>query len=310
MLDSTFYALGSKVSFNKALKHFFTVSEVVDGVETKENLADMLNLQLDEEEIMPDQVLPIVGAVIKDKFKYTYEAFDIPVTISDFTKIADVTSKWTALDLVIVYFNPNGSVFVINPKNENHWNKVRELSSDHLIVIYTKYLKSEEGNEKIEKESIKQMESLLVGKDVLTNKDFIDTAFKPKAKPVQPVQTPQQVAAVAAGGSRRSTPKYSVQVTNELFHNGNVESWKKIIESFKLSHPGLDVIVYYEGELINDLNSLFKWGKVKHHGLIFFQVVGENIKDVSKLQKYLFEGASSRFEQFLHGAVGSVLNLF
>ncbi|MBN1501471.1 MAG: hypothetical protein JW982_15020 [Spirochaetes bacterium] len=309
MFDSTYYTLGSKANFNKALRHFYKVSEVVDGVDTRENLADILNLELDEEEVQSAQILPIVGAVIKDKFHYTYEAFDIPVTINDFTKIVNVTSKWTALDLVIVYFNPNGSVFVINPKNENHWNKVRELSSDHLIVIYSKYLKNEDGNDKIEKESIKAMEALLIGKDVFANKDFIDASYKPKAQPVQPPQPVQQMAAVG-GGQRRSTPKYSVQVTNELFHNGNVESWKKIIESFKLTHPTLDVIVFYEGELINDLNSLFKWGKVKHHGLIFFQVVGENIKDVSKLQKYLFEGASPRFEQFLKGSVGQVLNLF
>ena len=41
-----------------------------------------------------------------------------------------------------------------------------------------------------------------------------------------------------------------------------------------------------------------------------FQVVGENIRSVSKLQKYLFEGASPRFEQFLKVDVGRILNLF
>jgi len=111
-------------------------------------------------------------------------------------------------------------------------------------------------------------------------------------------------------GKRRMTPKYSIQVTNELFHNGNVEAWKKIVESFKASHPDLDVMIFYENEVINDINTLFKWGKVKSGNLIFFQVVGENIRSVSKLQKYLFEGASPRFEQFLKLGVGKVLNLF
>ncbi|MGL4369455.1 MAG: hypothetical protein ACRCUT_07270, partial [Spirochaetota bacterium] len=114
----------------------------------------------------------------------------------------------------------------------------------------------------------------------------------------------------APAGKRSATPKYSVQVTNELFHNGNVEAWKRIIESYSHSYPGTEVVIFYENELINDINSLFKWGKVKHGGLIFFQIIGDNIKGVSKLQKYLFEGASKRYEQFLHGSVGSVLNLF
>lgn len=113
-----------------------------------------------------------------------------------------------------------------------------------------------------------------------------------------------------AGGARNLTPKYSVQVTNELFHNGNVEAWKNIIESYETAHPGCKVIVYHEGELIQDLNSLFKWGKVKHGGLIMFQVAGNTIKNVSRLQKYLHEGASKRYESFTKHDLNRTLNLF
>ncbi len=148
---------------------------------------------------------------------------------------------------------------------------------------------------------------MIAGKDVFINKDFIDQTVAPKAAPQRPAA---QAAAAAAAGQRRMTPKYSVQVTNELFHNGNVEAWKRIIESYKVTHPDLEVRIFYENELINDINTLFKWGKVKTGGLIFFQASGENIRNVSKLQKYLFEGASPRFEQFLKLGVGKVLKLF
>ena len=106
------------------------------------------------------------------------------------------------------------------------------------------------------------------------------------------------------------TPRYGVLVTNELFHNGNVESWKRIIESYKAKYAGLDVLIWYDNEKINDINTLFKWGKVKHGTPIMISVVGDDIKDVSKLQKYLFEGASPRFEAFLKGAVNRTLDLF
>ncbi|MFN3247226.1 MAG: hypothetical protein ACK42K_11055, partial [Leptonema sp. (in: bacteria)] len=79
---------------------------------------------------------------------------------------------------------------------------------------------------------------------------------------------------------------------------------------YEAKYPDCKVIVYHEGELIQDLNSLFKWGKVKHGGVIMFQVIGENIKGVSRLQKYLHEGASPRFESFLKKDVNKVLNLF
>ncbi len=122
----------------------------------------------------------------------------------------------------------------------------------------------------------------------------------PTAKPAAPAIKP----------GARMTPMYAVPVTNELFHNGNVEAWKRIIESYKAKHVGLDVLVYYDGERISNLNALFKWGKVKHGSVIQFAVTGENICDVAKLQRYLAQGASLMYEAFLRGPVNGVLALF
>jgi hypothetical protein len=124
------------------------------------------------------------------------------------------------------------------------------------------------------------------------------------------VQAPVAVAAPVQRPGARMTPMYAVRVANELFHNGNVEAWKRIIESYKVKHQDLDVMVYYDGERITNLNALFKWGKVKHGSVIQFAVVGENICDVAKLQRYLAQGASSMFEAFLRGPVNGVLPLF
>ncbi|MDR2103259.1 MAG: hypothetical protein LBP42_04045, partial [Treponema sp.] len=108
----------------------------------------------------------------------------------------------------------------------------------------------------------------------------------------------------------RMTPMYSVVVQNELFHNGNVEAWKRIVASYNAKYPELQVYIYYEGERIMDINSLFKWGKVKHGSAIQFAVAGSDIKDVAKLQRYLIQGASNQFEAFLRGSVSNVLKLF
>lgn len=130
---------------------------------------------------------------------------------------------------------------------------------------------------------------------------------QPSAKAAAPA-APQPPAGPKPGS--RMTPMYGVLVTNELFHNGNVEAWKRIIDSFKVKHPDLDVLVYYDGERIVNLNALFKWGKVKHGSVIQFAVAGENICDVAKLQRYLAQGASPMFEAFLRGPVNGVLALF
>lgn len=301
-MESTYYSLASKNNFNKALRHFFTVNDVVGEIESRNNLADVINEELDAGEIAVDQILPIVGAVIRDKFNYSFDSFSIPVVVTDFQKIVDETVKWTALDIVLVYYNPSGEIMLINPNNIDHWARTRELAVDQLLVIYVKYLK--EDNIKLEKEAIHAVEEMLSGRDSFRNKQFIDSTIVPKT----PVQ--RQEPSEAAKGKKNMTPKYAVRVSNELFHNGNVEAWKKIIESYKVKFPDLEVYIYHENELINDINALFKWGKVKHGDSILFQVGGEEIRGVSKLQKYLFEGASHRYEQFLKINVGKVLNLF
>ena len=139
-------------------------------------------------------------------------------------------------------------------------------------------------------------------------------AGKAAPAPAAPPEPEEPKAAVAAEQAvkpgARMTPMYSVNVTNELFHNGNVEAWKRIIASYKAKHPDLQVLVYYDGERISDINALFKWGKVKHGSTIQFAIAGDNISDVAKLQRYLSQGASHLFEAFLRGPVNSVMALF
>ncbi|MCL2479224.1 MAG: hypothetical protein FWF22_06965 [Treponema sp.] len=142
----------------------------------------------------------------------------------------------------------------------------------------------------------------------------IPAAAMPESLSKESVRVAPPVVTAAAPaiskGPVRMTPMYSVVVSNELFHNGNVEAWKRIITSYKVKYPALEVYIYYEGEKILDINSLFKWGKVKHGSAIQFAVSGNEIKDVAKLQRYLVQGASHQFEAFLRGSVSNVLRLF
>ena len=141
-----------------------------------------------------------------------------------------------------------------------------------------------------------------------------DTSSTPvvSSEPVSEVaETQNESVPVSNPNSiKKMSPMISVVVTNELFHNGNVEAWKRIINSYTTKYPDLQIWVYYEGEKITDINALFKWGKVKHGSCIQFVVVGEEIKDVPKLKRYFTQGASPMFEAFLQGAPGAVLNLF
>ena len=146
------------------------------------------------------------------------------------------------------------------------------------------------------------------GRSAASRADKAAPAAKESARVAPPVVT--AAAPAISKGPMRMTPMYSVVVSNELFHNGNVEAWKRIIASYNAKYPELQVFIYYDGERILDINTLFKWGKVKHGSSIQFAVSGNDIKDVAKMQRYLVQGASSRFEAFLHGPVNTVLRLF
>ena len=154
--------------------------------------------------------------------------------------------------------------------------------------------------------AINTLEEMLAGKDVFINKAFIDQTVV-HVKPGEEREEGRRKRGRGQRTLRRNTrSRFPTSFSTTAMSRHGKRSWKAITTTF----PNLKVYIFHGGELVNDINSLFKWGKVKHGDSIFFQVAGDNIKGVSKLQKYLYEGASPRFEQFLKIGVGQVLSLF
>jgi hypothetical protein len=256
-----------------------------------------------------------------DKFAYSYKSHNLQKIIEDPDRIIAALSGWGKIDLLMTYFSPQMGLFVINPKVESQWEQAIPLMKDELAVVYAGPVGNESVSPALLDAAVADFIKMLDGESVPARKEFAGAERPkavapppspsiPQAKPAAAAPKAEAPAAPASGGKKRMTPRYGVLVTNELFHNGNVETWKRIIESYKAKYPGLDVLIWYDNEKINDINTLFKWGKVKHGTPIMISVVGDDIKDVSKLQKYLFEGASPRFEVFLKGAVNRTLDLF
>ncbi len=291
--------LGTRASFNKTLRHIVNVTSLIEAVGKGSNLADQLNAMVEGDVLKREQLAPILSVVLVSKYEFPYSSINVSETVSDFSKIVETFTKWNAVNMVVAYHHPNFGMLLANPANAAHWDAIHDLKKDELMVVYAQ---TRNKNPDSARKAIDALLDLMAGKEPQESPDFIDVK--------KPAPAPKPAAAAAPAGKRNLTPKYSVQVSNELFHNGNVEAWKNIIESYEAARPGCQVIVYHEGELIQDLNSLFKWGKVKHGGLIFFQVAGTNIKGVSRLQKYLYEGASARYETFMKHDVNKVLNLF
>lgn len=329
-MENSLNLLSRRAGFNTALRHFKTVNNFVTEMNEGENLADIINASLADGTIERYQVKSILNALLADKFEYAYRSHNLTETIENGDKIVEKLNPWGKLHIVIAYHDPQAGLLVLNPKSAAQWEETLPLTKEEMMVVYVGTVRGNT-DEKILQSAIDDFLKVLYGKTVKDKKEYLGPprpvrSVRPEPETAAPAQ-PQQAAepgeaapaaraeaapspAPSGGGKRRMTPRYAVVVTNELFHNGNVEAWKKIIESYRSKYEGTDVLVWYENERINDINALFKWGKVKHGTPIMFSVAGENIKDVSKLQRYLFEGASPRFEVFLRGGVDRVLDLF
>lgn len=303
MVSRYLFSLGTIEGFNRSLRHFYKTSGVMNAIKSGINPADIINEYLDNGEIEPLQIIPISYAILVQKFKYRYMSHNLSRGIDNFDHIVSAVSNWDKVDIVLIYHNPTVGCMAINPKVRKHFNKVGFLGKNQLIVIYTKCIREGEPNpEQLEKLAIELMVLLLDGKNI-GDKDSVLITEKKKDKVGKEEEE-------IGDEAFQITPKYGVEVTNELFHNGNVEAWKNIIEAYTIKYPHLKVMVFHGGEQIHDLNALFKWGKVKHGDTIFFCVAGRGIKDISKLRKYLFEGASNRFHTFLKKDVNKPLELF
>ncbi len=323
--DNQLNLLASKAGYNLALRHFRTAQEFSGDVGDGFNIADALNLALESEKIQEFQVRPVVNILLAEKFGYAYKSENLISKVDSIENLAKVVGGWTNLQVVFVYTDANNGIHLLNPEDPVPWEEALPLSRDECITCYVGALSDVRSG--VTEAALDDAFNLLYGGKVRSRagyaasgnlKQFFEDGEEPAVEEsaarsdVKPVEITQQPVSPPppSGGSKKLTAKIAVNVTNELFHNGNVEAWKRIIESYKLKYPNLDVLIWYEGERINDINALFKWGKVKHGVPIMYSVSGDNPKDISKLRKYLFEGASQRFEAFLHGGPGTILKLF
>lgn len=305
--------LATRSGFNAALRHFKTTTALSKQVGSGANLADLLNRALAAGQLEQHQLGPILSALLVDKFGYAVRSHNLEQEIGDVARIPEAISKWSGVQLVLAYEHPNAGLFVINPRDLGQFEPALPLLRDELVVVYAGAARGSMDSE-ILMSAARDFLTILEGGSAEPRKEYAGAggAVAPPPPPPRPAATGPTTDAgpAASGGAKRMTPRTGVLVTNELFHNGNVEAWKKIIESYRQKYQGLDVLIWYEGERINDINALFKWGKVKHGTPIMISVVGDDIQGVAKLKRYLFEGASPRFEMFLKGGVDRVLDLF
>ncbi len=343
-ISNFFVPLAKKSDFNMSVRHIQAVIEILEECKPTENIADTINKMIAEKNVKPEQLRALLSVSLLDKWNYRVVSENLKFVLDDASKFVEEVSKWTGVDIVLGYDHPDLGFLAINPKNPGAADVIKGFRKNELLLIYVGKQDKGEITEKVFNSVVSAILKMFEKKSASVLPEVKKGPFKyvePK-KPVerkakraparknttrrvpthrsdaaqaqQAVQSNkpehlQKPVAVATGPKKMST-LVSVPVSNELFHNGNVEAWKRIIRSYNAKYPSATVLVFYEGERIVDINTLFKWGKVKHGSCIQFAVSAEEIKDLSKLSKYFRQGASPMFEAFLKGSPDTVLNLF
>lgn len=326
MADAVFdYSVfGRRQDYNTAIDHFTAVKEVVARLRG-EQMADVVNELLRDNVLIPSQVAPILHAVLVDKLEYAVKSFNFKSAAVFNPHWVKLFQGWVEADLLCVTHDLAGNTVVLSPKRELHG--PMEFEHHALMVVYAncpdKTKKAAIANETAEIFQGKRRESYTADslqRSRAEKEDPFESAPRParksyeeaapaaKRRSYEPEPPPEKKS--APSGKIVKSPLVSVMVTNELFHNGNVEAWKRIIASYEEKHPGARVNVYYNQEKIDNLNALFEWGKVKSGTPIMFSVHAPEIQNLAKLRKILSEGASNRFEVFLKGAPHQTLRLF
>ena len=307
--------LSTRSGFNASVRFFKTINSYINECSKYRNLADLINESINNDNLEKNQIKSIIKILLIDKFQYCTKSINLKSTydgpLEDLSKIF---KKWNIFDIVIVYYHPQLGTTVINPKKEESWKAISgELKNNELIIIYTGFFDKEYDKEKACR-ACDAIAEIIQGGKVKDSESFKDNSFKiPKYEPKKPEKKEQIAAAAQPQGvstRKKLSGRVGIRVTNEVFHNGNVEAWKKIIESYEIKFPDTKVFVFYDNEQINNLNTLFTWGKVKSGTLIYISLYGPEFRHLAKLKNYLYQGASHNFEAFLKGMPGTILNLF
>ena len=324
MLKNNYYSLSRRDDVNIAVRYILAINDIVDEITETKNIADVISEMIENERLGSEEVKPILSSLLLDKWGYKVISINLLQSLENPEAFIKEISKWCGLDVIMGYEHPELGFLAINPKNPSSRVVLETFKKNELLTIYIGLQTKGVVSEKLAVASFKAIISLLENAKATPPKEVLNGRFKYLEKKQNKIAKTKKIKTSKNSKENKQADNIptdsnvqlkmskliSVVVSNELFHNGNVEAWKRIIASYCAKYPNAKVVIFYEGEHIANINTLFKWGKVKHGSSIQFAVVSDVYKDLSKLSKYLKEGASPRFEAFLHGTPDTILALF
>ncbi|HBE00983.1 MAG: hypothetical protein A2096_10040 [Spirochaetes bacterium GWF1_41_5] len=298
--------ISSRSEYNSYVRFFNKTMAASKSFSGRKKAAAVLKNLRDADGSSDGEIQTVIQAVLLDKLGYKCKSVNLPEDIT----VSPADGRFNSLeasDLFFTCYTSEGDMHILDPHDHNDFTPLLPLKKRTLLVIF---IQTDSRHEKMMNEAYSLLYKKAAGsagkKNQAAKKKQPEIIALPAPLPpaLQPVRAAEETAApgpAAVPANIKSSEMASVQVTNELFHNGNVEAWKRIIASYENKYPGRKVNVFYDGEKIENIMSLFQWGKVKIGTCIMFTISGPDYPDIIKLKKYLHRGASPFFESFISG---------
>jgi hypothetical protein len=303
--------VSARPAFNSAVRHIKQALGILEALEGGENFADALR-RPPHDGLSAAASRSILNLLLLDKLGYTALSANPPAFAADLPALAGEFKRWKTVDLVALFHVPPLPV-ILNPKNAEQLAALGRPFPRELLVVYAggvpAGLAAHAARTAIALLSgaAPEIPAVLTAPPELAAPTELGVPAKLAAPPEfaapDPRKTvPRKPPRRDEPGPERTTPLYAVRVTNDLFHNGNVEAWKRVIGEYERNRPGHKVRVYYGGEPVLNLNALFAWGKVQHGGLIRFSVSfpAGSVPDIAMLRRFLAQASSRDFMGIYH----------
>ncbi len=143
LMINDYLSLSTLTGFNKSVEHLRVVTGIIKSMKEGKNLADIVMKLEDERQINKAQIGPILNSVLIERSNYANLSLNLPIRFSDFKGISKTTLDWKDLDIILAYHHPQQGVTLINPKNNDHWERVQDVYDEELMVIYVKSRKKD-----------------------------------------------------------------------------------------------------------------------------------------------------------------------
>jgi hypothetical protein len=292
--------LSARGAFNAAVRHIKKALGILDLLEGGGNFADALRLS---RSLSNTETLSLLRLLLVDKLGYAALSANPSGFAGDLPALAGEFAGWKAVDMVAVFHDPR-FLGVVNLKNAGQLAALGRPLPRELLTVYAG------GAWDLPREL-----SLTAARTALALLSGAVPEIPPELRERGKGGMKKNAPPVKPPGEPRRTPLYSVRVSNELFHYGNVEAWKRVIGEYENAHPGCKVCVFFGGEPLLDLNALFTWGKAPWGSVIQFCVAsngapGSAIRDIPRLRRRLAEASGRNFEPLLGGSAAGGLSLW